>query len=86
MEWKMRGARLTQNFCASEECNLAGLAQANFCGSGLHRQPPTPTGAASGHAGWIRLTAPPTANKGAMPLPLPAANEDLGREYEANKA
>ena len=79
-----------QNFYAGEECNLPGLAYfaAFNMSCGLHRQPPTPTGAASGHAGWIRLTAnmPPTANKGAMPLPLPAANKDLGRKYEANKA
>ena len=50
---------------AGEEGNFPGLACfANLAGCGLHRQPPTPTGAASGHADWIRLTAPPTANEG----------------------
>ena len=57
-------------FCAEEECNLLGLAFfADFNMScGLHRQRPTPTGAASGLAGWIRLTAPPTANEQARCL------------------
>ena len=76
-----------ENFCAREECNLAGLAWFKFwwC-SGLHRKTPTPTGSASGRADWIRLRAATHGESGAVPLPPPAANKDLCRRNEANKA
>ena len=44
------------------ECNLPGLgifAKFNGMNTGLHREPPTPTGATSGHEEWIPLGAPP---------------------------
>ena len=35
------------------------FAKFNGMNAGLHREPPTPTGATSGHEGWIPLGAPP---------------------------
>ena len=74
-------AEWTHFFCAEEECNLLGLAFfADFNMScGLHRQPPTPTGAASGLAGWIRLTAPPTANEGRNATATPCCQAKAAR-------
>ena len=54
------GAKFTQTYLC---CHFS-------VSCGLHRQPPTPTGAASGHADWIRLTAPPTAKMGQCHQPL----------------
>ncbi len=44
---------------AHEECNLVGLMDGNFFDEALAftANPPTPTGAASGRADWIRLSA-----------------------------
>ncbi len=76
-----------QSFYAGEECNLPGLAffaDLNICAVA---SPPTP----HTNRGRVRPRRLDTAHsntchqrlkKGAMPLPLPAANEDLGRENE----
>ena len=73
---------------AHEECNLVGLMYGNLFDEALAftANPPHQQGLRQGAPIGYGLALPPTANKGAMPMPPRGANEDSPRRKEANKA